>query len=323
MKPALIAVATAALAVGTARAAPVPIRGRMLGGEPRVALAELARHYGARARRSADGRMALYGPAFSLTLDADGRRIALMGVQLWLPGGPVLTTGRGVYLHRDDVERLIDPIARPSLHLADRRADVVALDPGHGGRDGGAVGHGDLVEKNLTIEVARAVRARLAVAGLKVVIVRDGDEFVELDDRAHRAAALEADVFVSIHFNSATVVSRGIETFVLAPPPARAASSRAGTHDGANAVLGFHLQKHLVRRTGAVDRGLRQARFAVLRGAPCAAALVECGFLSDPDESRRIADPAYRDRIAEGIARGILEYVVAVRRARAARVGAL
>jgi N-acetylmuramoyl-L-alanine amidase len=90
-------------------------------------------------------------------------------------------------------------------------------------------------------------------------------------------------------------------------------------HDAASAVLGFSIQRRLVRDTQMADRGLRYARFSVLKNSPCAAALVECGFLSNPTEARRLADPAHRDRIARSIAQGIMDYGAAVRKAQLSR----
>ena len=81
-------------------------------------------------------------------------------------------------------------------------------------------------------------------------------------------------------------------------------------------MLGYHLQRRLIEKTGAEDRGLRRARFAVLRDAPCSSALIECAFVSNRREERGIRDPAYRDRIAEGIAAGVLDYALDTRRAR-------
>ena len=291
-------------------------------------LFELARVYQSRWRIEPDGRAVVGNPQFSLILRPDGRRVTLMGIEVWLQQALPSAAHRAGWLHRADVERLIDPILRPAAHLGGLRAATVVLDPGHGGRDGGAVGFGNILEKDLALEMARAVRTRLAVAGLKVHLTRETDVLVALDERPRIAAARGADLFVSIHFNAAEPGSHGIETYILSKagaPSTHTVDQRlspryrplnANHHDAANAVLGFHLQRQLVRRTGAQDRGLRHARFAVLREAPCPAALVECGFLTDPEEARRLADPAYRERIAEGLARGILEYARIIQRTR-------
>lgn len=296
-----------------------------------VAVRDLARIYGAPVRRDAGGRYAIVGPRHSLWFADDGRRIRLQGVEVWLSAPLSSSALSAGGIHRADAAGLVDVVFRPWAHLGRYSAETIVLDPGHGGRDGGAVGENGLLEKDLTLALARAVRARLAVAGCKVYLTRNDDSFVELDERPRIAAAKGGDLMVSLHFNAAGVGARGAETFVLAragAAPTRAPDPRpseryrpvpANAHDAANFALGYHLQRQLVRAAGYEDRGVRHARFAVLRAAPCPAALVECGFLTDPEDARRIADPHFRERLAEALARGILDYAMTVRRARAAR----
>ena len=304
--------------------APSNLPVRAVSGRSAVSGAALARFYGARWEVMEDGGARLTHPRFSLRLHADGRRATLMGVGLMLRYPPPDGRGRIGWLHRTDVEDLLDPILRPSVRLRDQKAAVIVLDPGHGGRDGGAVGVGGLLEKDLTLDVALRARALLAVSGLEVVLTRETDEFVALDERVRRAAAHRADVLISLHFNAAPDARvRGIETYIApsdtrraADGPLRVGTAGAESRAAASAVLGFLLQCHTVRRTGGEDRGLRQAPFAVLREATVPAALVEGGFLSNPEEARRIVEGPGRDRLAEGIARAVADYAAVVRRAR-------
>jgi N-acetylmuramoyl-L-alanine amidase len=167
------------------------------------------------------------------------------------------------------------------------------------------------------------VRRYLAGSGIDVRMTRERDEFLKLEERSALASWVKADLMVSIHLNSAENRSaHGIETFVLTAEGqagtygARRSRAPGHNHSAGNAALGFQLQRAMVEATGAYDRGLRRAGFIVLRNAPCPAALVECGFLSHADEEARIMTGAYRDRIARGIANGILRYVTLAKKAK-------
>jgi len=318
--------AVLAAALTAAQGAVAPWRAAAGSGASFVSLRQMAAVYGAAVTVAPDGRLALSTPPFALEPLADGRRMRLQGIEVWLQHPLTAAQLRAGLLHRDDALGMADVLFRPHRRLAVAPVGTVVLDPGHGGRDGGAVGLRGLLEKDLTLEVARAVRSRLAVAGVKVELTRDDDRLVELDERVQIAARRRAAVFVSIHFNAATESgSRGVETYIPAaggergrsgPVPGRDASLAA-----ADAALGFFLQRHVVRTAATQDRGLRRARFLVLRDAPCPAALVECGFLTDPVDAGLIAEPAHRSRIAEGIARGILDYLLLLQRIQVARPG--
>jgi len=134
-------------------------------------------------------------------------------------------------------------------------------------------------------------------------------------------------VFVAIHLNaSRNHATSGIETYIV-PAPGYPTTAEAEHHlpgsgarncpgnrfDGANAVLAQYLHKGLIAHTGALDRGIRRARFYVIRNASCPGALVECGFLSNSKEVAKMDDASYRDRVAEGITRGLLTYLNRVR----------
>lgn len=330
---AVLALALLALSP-TARAAVTPLRPAGAQADGFVSLRRMAAVYGARAEALPDGRWALVSAPWQFEPLPDGRRARLMGALVWLQHPLTAEQLRAGALHRRDAVGTVDVVFRPYLYLANAPiSGPIVLDPGHGGVDGGATGFRGLLEKQLTLDVARRVRARLAVAGLKVEMTREDDRLVELDARAAFAAARGASLLVSIHFNAATETeSRGVETYVLPaagfPPTAagrsgissRYAATPGNAFDAANAALGFQLQRNMVRAAGTMDRGLKRARFLVLRDAPCPAALVECGFLTNPVDAALIADPAHRQRLAEGIARGILEYHLMLRRARAARL---
>ena len=316
-------------AATTCCGAPRALRPYAWEGHTYVSLSDAARFYGMRAERG-PVEFILRENGRRLSFEPDGRRSSILGVQVWLQHP--LTRARGRWaVNQADFDGLVDPIVRPTFWLYSRRAALVAIDAGHGGRDGGTAGPDGVMEKTLNLDLARRVRRRLAEEGFEVRMTRESDEFLELDERSARAAAWGADVFVSIHLNSsADPASRGVETYVLSKagfastnaddqrPSSRYRPSGGNRHDAASAVLGFFVQRRIVETAGAEDRGLRHARFAVLRQAPCAAVLVEGGFLSSPDEARQLTDPAHRDRIADGIARGAADYACAVTKARLA-----
>lgn len=219
---------------------------------------------------------------------------------------------------------------------------VVVLDPGHGGVETGAIGPSGIQEKDLTLDLARRLKLLLEKQGLTVVLTRDDDRQLPLDDRTAIANHNRAILFLSIHLNASKRKSAvGAETYFLATSATDAeARTLAGlenkayespdTNDtetqgtprdhGLELILwdlaqnGFiaessrlaeAVQTELNATTGVRDRGVRQAPFRVLMGATMPAILVEAGFISNPEEESRFKDDAYKDRIAEGIARAV------------------
>ena len=187
---------------------------------------------------------------------------------------------------------VVSLLACPTL-----RAATIVLDPGHGGQDPGGIPRQRYSEKQAALDVALRVRARLLAAGHRVIMTRTSDVFVELADRvAISNHAPSKAVFVSLHFNSSpTRDAHGIETYHC---------GRSG------AFLAHSIHQKVVAATGEQDRGVRQARFYVLRFNRRASALVELGFLTNSSEGSRIArSSAYRQKLATGVASGILSVV--------------
>jgi N-acetylmuramoyl-L-alanine amidase len=248
------------------------------------------------------------------------------GMQLWLHM-PLRKIRYRWSMTKKDMACVIDPLLRPNLHLRGRGRRVVVLDPGHGGRDRGARGWRAVEEKRVVLDVARRARVHLANEGLKVYLTRDGDRSLSLEERCRKAARWGADIFVSIHMNSSkTAGATGIETYVLAAPEyqsTNAARPERGhpmvypghTYEEANAILGYFVQRGLLDKLKGSDRGLRRAKFIVLKNAPCPAALAECGFVSNKREAEKMLSRHYRESIALGIVKGVLDYVEAVKRA--------
>lgn len=203
----------------------------------------------------------------------------------------------------------------------------IVLDPGHGGKDTGKVnGPYKYTEKAATLDTAARLKILLEKQGFEVVFTRTQDVFLDLEDRAAMATSLKADLFISLHYNAGPAgdtTADGIETYCLTPAGQRSTnagkaksttSAEPGNRfDTANMALAWGIQRRLVKSTGADDRGVRRARFAVLRTLSCPGVLIEGGFMSSRKEGALIADAAYRQKIAEAVAAGIVDYVVRAR----------
>ncbi len=176
-----------------------------------------------------------------------------------------------------------------------RTDHVVALDPGHGGTDPGAIGVTGLLEKDVVLDVALRLRAFLRQRGVRVVMTREADVFVDLAERVPIALRAGATVFVSIHANASTQGTvRGVETYYLRPD---------------SVTLATFIQEELGRSLGIPDRGIRTANFKVLRDSPVPAVLVEIGYLTSPEDEALLRTPEFRERVAQAIGWGILRFL--------------
>lgn len=246
-----------------------------------------------------------------------------------------------------DPHRLVLDFGRPDTPPPGRPPaagplQVVVLDAGHGGHDPGAIGPSGLMEKELVLDITRRV-ARLLEGelGVRVLLTRDDDHFVPLQDRTSFANRERADLFVSIHANAhPQAASTGVETYFLSSeatdsgarqvaalensviqlektPAARGRAEmlRAILWDLAQSEfqvessrLAEIVQDSITRALRLPNRGVKQAGFYVLGGAAMPAVLIEIGFVTNPREERRLRDPRYRDEIARAIAAGLVEY---------------
>ena len=218
---------------------------------------------------------------------------------------------------------------------------LVVIDPGHGGKDSGAVSRdGRLKEKDVTLRIAMRLKKLLNTRNrrVRVVLTRSDDRFLALEERTALANVLNADLFVSIHCNAGTDSdSRGLETYYLSTTSCTKALEVAAREnnipldrmsDLQATLLDLTMQskrsesdrlaktvhRHLVRRLARLlgpngDRGVKRAPFNVLLGAKMPSVLVECAFISNPGEARRLRDPRYLNILADGIARGADSYL--------------
>ena len=233
------------------------------------------------------------------------------------------------------------PVNEEELRRIDRLV-VVALDPGHGGEDPGAIGPSGLREKDVVLAIALKLRERLnSVPGMRAMLTRDADFFVPLHERVRKARRVQADLFVSIHADAFTTpTARGASVFALSETGATSVAARwlANKENAADLVGGVNsavkdpqvlravlsmstsaqikdslkIGREVLERIGKVGhlhkRGVEQAGFAVLKAPDIPSILVETAFISNPDEEAKLADEGYRDQLVEALFTGIRRY---------------
>lgn len=234
------------------------------------------------------------------------------------------------------------PSKEPRQEPQVTRMVTIVLDPGHGGEDPGAIGRGGSYEKNVTLEVARRLKAKIdAEPNMRSMLTRDGDFFIPLHQRVQKARRVQADLFVSVHADAfIKPTARGSSVFVLSENGASSSAARwlAQRENAADLIGGVNLDvkdPHLARtlldlsQTATINDSLKlgksvlgelggvntlhkphveQAGFAVLKAPDIPSILIETAFISNPDEERRLNDDAYQEKMAEAILRGIKGY---------------
>ena len=234
------------------------------------------------------------------------------------------------------------PAERPTERPEIARLVTIVLDPGHGGEDPGAIGHGGSYEKNVTLSVARRLKAKIdATPNMRSVLTRDGDYFISLQQRVAKARRVRADLFVSVHADAfIKSTARGSSVFVLSETGASSSAARwlANKENSADLVGGVNLgakDPYLARtlldlsQTATINDSLKlgkdvlgelgqintlhkahveQAGFAVLKAPDIPSILIETAFISNPEEEARLNDDDYQERMAEAILKGIRRY---------------
>ena len=224
------------------------------------------------------------------------------------------------------------------------RMVTITLDPGHGGEDPGAIGKGGSQEKNVTLEVAKRLKARIdAEPNMRAVLTRDSDFFVPLQMRVQKARRVQSDLFLSIHADAwIKPDARGSSVFVLSERGASSTQARllaqreneadlvGGVNLGAKDLFlartlldlsqtatindSLKLGKFLLGELGNINtlhkNHVEQASFAVLKAPDIPSALIETAFISNPEEERRLNDDAYQEKLAEAIVRGVKQYFI-------------
>jgi N-acetylmuramoyl-L-alanine amidase len=247
------------------------------------------------------------------------REAMINGVRSWLCF-PVIEQDGKFLVSRTDVAKTIEPLLRPHRVPNAGNVQTVVLDPGHGGHDKGQVSRYGC-EKDFALDVARKLRPILQAKGLRVIMTREGDYFVPLEVRAQIANAARNSIFVSIHFNASgdDPSAIGFEIFSFTPRGAPSTnengvtttslSMQAGnTVDNQSLALSACIYHSLLGHIPEFDRGIKRARFAVLRLAKVPAVLIEGGFLTERGESKLIANKDWRAKLAGAISVGIENY---------------
>jgi N-acetylmuramoyl-L-alanine amidase len=274
----------------------------------------------------------------------DGAAIALRDAGL-SARAYALTAPDRVVVEVTRAERSPGGFAPPAPPAPLEAPPVIVIDPGHGGTETGAIGPGGLQEKQATLEIAKKLAATIPRSlACRVVLTRDVDGLVSLDDRTSTANHEHADLFLSIHANSSRLANaRGSETYYLSleasdklaqevasrenETPAAAATPSPDASNTTDHALDFvlwdlaqsaHLkesselaeaiQEELNGVSGTESRGIKQAPFRVLVGATMPAVLIETAFISNPDEEKKLASPEFQQNVADAVSRAVVRF---------------
>jgi len=300
-----------------------PVDAAFINGQSYVSLTDWARANGLNASRTSRGdEMVLANQTTRLVFDADARYADINGVRVAL-SFPIANNKGALLIAQLDLDTAVRPLVYPQ-RWSTKRITTICLDPGHGGKDtGNRVGWH--YEKIYTLALAAEVRDQLKQAGFNVIMTRTRDTYVDLPLRPALANRRGADLFVSLHFNATPTGKNeveGPETYCITPVGASSTNARgeggefgsavgtgttiANRNEQKSLLLAYQIQKSLVRNLGAEDRGVRRARFAVLRETTMPAILIEGGYMTHPIEGRKIFSDAYRHQMALAIVKGIL-----------------
>jgi N-acetylmuramoyl-L-alanine amidase len=236
--------------------------------------------------------------------------------------------------------RPTDPAPNPPVQLT--RLITIALDPGHGGEDPGAVGRGGSREKDVVLAIAKRLKAKIEEQpNMRVMLTRDADYFVPLHVRVQKARKVQADLFVSIHADAwVEPTARGSSVFALSEKGASSSAARylANKENSADLIGGVNLKsrdkqlasvlldlsttaqindslklaKAVLSEIGGINKlhknAVEQAGFAVLKAPDIPSILVETAFISNPEEEAKLTDDGYQDQMAEAVLKGIKKY---------------
>jgi len=264
----------------------------------------------------------------TIDVDKNAKSIQINRVPVYL-GFPTREWKGRLLITKADYDHVLLPILVPQVFGPSPGLKRIVLDAGHGGRDIGASNPAyGLKEKELTLDVSRRLKKLLENAGFEVVMTRDSDVYIPLTQRPKMANRANGDLFLSIHFNAAGSASAvGFESFALTPqfqasskfskPSWRDNTAWKGNEqDPWNTLVSYHIQRSLVQRLGGPDRGLKRARFLVLKHLDCPGVLVELGFVSHPSTAQKLRAAAFRQTLAQSLFEGIVGYGDRLRRIR-------
>ncbi|MGA8659850.1 MAG: N-acetylmuramoyl-L-alanine amidase [Chthoniobacterales bacterium] len=292
-------------------------------GRDYVPVTDIARFYSFTQADYSGDSVSLSGSTLRMQGSVGSRDLYLNGLKFIL-NFPMTRVEDKILISRMDLSKLVEPVLRPAK-IRTAPVSTIVLDAGHGGFDQGArslLGN----EKDFALDVVLRARALLARAGFTVKLTRAADIYIPLELRAMFASHQSNAVFVSVHFNWGLFPdAAGIETYCLAPRGVPSTNSPVlelidfqpalgNALDPENIALATAMHGSLITRLGAPDRGIKRARFVVLRDIKIPGVLLEGGFLTNPQDCARVANPTYRQLMAQAIYQGILTYNRAVER---------
>ncbi len=287
-----------------------------------VPMEDVAAFYKMNMPSTSTDRFRLEAPGRSIEGADNGRNVYINGVKYALCF-PIVSQGGQTLISAMDVVKIIEPILRPQKIKNAGPVRTVILDAGHGGIDSGATGALGK-EKDAALDVVIRAKKLLQENGYQVRCTRLTDFLVPLEKRAQFANRHANAIFVSVHFNKSNRgAATGLETYCLAPRGVPSMDEenlsysdyvqhRGHANDPANIALATTVHAALVRNLGLTDRGVKRARFVVIKNVTIPGILIEGGFMSGTPDARLIATPEYRQRIAQCILDGVNRYKEAV-----------
>ena len=293
------------------------LKSQVLFGKKYYAISDIAKVNHLQSKKSGK-RTILSNKIHEFYFTSDSQKTTYNGIELVL-NHPIADHGGKVFISHTNYNKVMLPLlSRKSLQK--QKIKTIYIDPGHGGNDVGAQGR-YYNEKSLTLRLGKKIASELSKEGFKVIMTRTYDKTLTLDQRVEIAKKGKADLFISVHFNAAADKSvYGVETFCLTPAGAASTNSSkidwksyAGNQfDRNNFALAFLIHRGMILNTQALDRGVKHARFLVLKKMNCPAVLLECGFISNPNSEKIIGQNSYLDKVAKGVVQAVKNYNKAV-----------
>jgi N-acetylmuramoyl-L-alanine amidase len=292
-------------------------------GRDYVSIEDVAKFYSFTTVDYSNDTVNLTGATLRMQGDVNSRELYLNGLKFIL-SFPIIKVDERILMSRMDLSKLVEPVLRPA-RISAAPIRTVVLDAGHGGYDQGArslLGN----EKDFALDVVLRARDLLLKLGYNVRLTRSADVFIPLEDRAAFANRQSSSILVSVHFNSgAREDAAGVETYSLAPRGVPSTNNMmvsftdfqqclGNLRDAENIALATAMHTALITKLGVSDRGIKRARFIVLRDINIPGVLIEGGFLSNAQDQVRIATPVYRQILAQAIAQGVTSYNRALRK---------
>ena len=286
-----------------------------------IALVTVGNHFSMRGHwHKADEVFRLSSQQTTIDFTKNSRFTKINQMPVYLGFSTVELDGQ-LFMAADDYRHVLQPILTPHAFEDKPKIYRVLIDAGHGGKDNGARNDDyGLMEKDLVLDVSMRLKKLLGKTGFQVKLTRSKDVFIPLEKRSEIANRYGADFFISLHFNSAASSEpSGFEVFALTPQNQPSTKKPKPTdedterflgnkNDSWNMLAAYHVERALVEGLGGPDRGIKRARFSVLKDLNCPGVLVELGFLSHPETAKKVRSADFRQLLAQSLYQGILTY---------------